>query len=138
MDSNQRSLSAADLQSAGFSHSPTPPFHTHSALHSPRADSNRYPTDYKSVALPLRHSGVFKIMNLCNYILHVIKCSDYEVKLSPFNIVVNIDLPWRAPLPKGSIFGILRWLTGILGRSERDRYRMLARGLGGKRRIECR
>lgn len=79
-----------------------------------------------------------KIIELCNYIMHVMECSDYEVKLSPFNIVVNINLPRSTLLPKGSTFGILRWLKGILGRSERDRYRMLARGLGGKRRIECR
>ena len=50
MDSNHRSVDAADLQSAPFGHSGTRPyFHTFLSLLS---DSNQRPRDYKSRALP--------------------------------------------------------------------------------------
>ena len=55
VDSNHRRLTPADLQSAAFVHSATPPKNrclSESRAWSRHPDLNRGPTDYKSVALP--------------------------------------------------------------------------------------
>src|SRR3990172_2185648 len=52
-DLNLRRRTPADLQSAPFGHSGTPPLHRWSR----REESNLQPSDYKSEALPLSYVG---------------------------------------------------------------------------------
>ena len=61
MDSNHRSIKAADLQSVPFGHSGTLPYSIYSAFKwSWWTDLNPRPADYKSAALPTElHQQIF-------------------------------------------------------------------------------